>query len=293
MQTGIVSTTWLSDHLNDKNLIILDATIKKVIEPDGIILDMPKIPNSILFDIKNKFSDQSAELPNTFPSETMFTEECRKLGINKDSIIIVYDGLGIYSSPRVWFLFKAMGHQNVAVLDGGSLAWASENRTTVSNYADVNTLGDFEAKFDHNLLVNSDEVLDALNDYEDMIVMDARSNPRFSGMIKEPRPGLRNGHMPNSSSLPYTDLLEKGKFKSKEALQHIFDKHYIEDRNIIFSCGSGITACILILAYHQISDKKTQLYDGSWTDWALNLELPIENIEMYMPTEEEYDDDDD
>lgn len=262
MNNTIVSVDWLHEHLNDENLVILDARF--ISDPSESI---EIIPGARWFDLKGNFSDQTSEFPNTFPSTEQFISEARKLGINRDSFIIVYDEKGYYTSARVWWMFKVMGHENVAVLDGGLPAWMEKKYRTEGTFSIPNNLGNFEAYPDLNRVKNIQFIEENIES-KNYQVVDARSAGRFNGTQEEPRKGLRNGSIPNSQNLPYTDLLDGTKMKSKEELSRIFNNLNLDDRPVVFSCGSGVTACILLLGAVIIKEKDYFVYDGSWTEWA-------------------------
>lgn len=273
MTAPIVSTAWLHTHLEDPKLIILDASLKDNQSSLKTDLENIQIKGSRFFDIKNTFSETNNPLPNTLPSPEKFEEEARKLGINKNSTIVVYDTLGIYSSPRVWWLFKIMGHENVTILDGGLPAWVEEGYETEKiNRKDIYPIGDFEANFNPNLVKTKEQVLKNIQTKE-AILIDARAENRFKGIGDEPRPGLRSGHIPRSINIPYTQLLHDGKFLPKEALLKILKP---TNRPLIFTCGSGVTACIDLIAFELISDVPKSIYDGSWTEWGQLENFPIE-----------------
>ena len=271
----LVSVEWLAKNVRASNLVMLHATLQQVTE-DTKQHQGTGIKNARIFDIKNTFSETTSPLPNTMLSAEKFQEQARLLGINKDTAIVVYDTVGMYASPRVWWMFKAMGHTNIAVLDGGLPAWIAKGYeiTSIHNTSVV-TSGDFEANFNPGYFVDSSEVLDAISN-NNIGIADARSYDRFMGLVDEPREGLRAGHIPNSKNIPYTELQEEGKMISKERLQSIFTDDYIEKEQVIFSCGSGITACILALGAEVSGVKNLSVYDGSWTDWGSNHTLPIQ-----------------
>ncbi|WP_047789044.1 sulfurtransferase [Tenacibaculum mesophilum] len=274
VKSPIVSVDWLHDNLSADNLIVLDATIQKV----GVKTDNKKekqqIKNAIFFDLKNVFLDNEAEYPNTIPSEKYFETEAQKLGINNDSCIVVYDDLGVYSSPRVWWLFKVFGFENVAVLNGGLPAWKDAGYTVESKKEREFLTGNFKANLNKGKISVTEEVLKA--SLNNKVILDARSKVRFYATEPEPRKDLRGGHIPNSKSLPYAELQLNGKMKSKEELQKIFSEVNPSKEGMILSCGSGITACILALGAEEVGKTNYSVYDGSWTEWASRLELPVE-----------------
>ena len=258
----------LKKILNDPDLIILDATIPKVTSSNGSNSNEKKyLKGARFFDIKKTFSDQESEIPNMLPTPAHFEMECRKLGINKSSNIVVYDDLGIYSSPRVWWMFKTMGHANIKVLDGGLPEWLKSGYTTVSKPNDDYSLGNFESNFDINRVKDFNFIRSNINNKKALII-DARSSDRFQGLAPEPRADLRTGNISGSINIPYTDVLEDGKFKSIDKLKKVFSELNNETRPLVFSCGSGITACIVSLASTSIVKNKNSIYDGSWTEYA-------------------------
>ena len=270
MISTIVSTEWLYEHCEDQNLIILYASLKG----DQDELKSLHIPGAIFFDIKNKFSDVSSSLPNTVPDPQKFEEECQLLGINNDSMIVVYDMHGIYASPRVWWLFKTMGHDNIAVLDGGLPSWIHDGFDVVPYMEKKMNTGDFVAKYKDDNVKSIDQTAVSLTN-NTAVVLDARSGGRFKGTAPEPRAELSSGHMPGACSLPYTEVLKDGLFKTKEELQILFKELDLGNSPLIFSCGSGITACIILLASEIAIDNPKSVFDGSWTEWASDQKRTI------------------
>ena len=263
LESSLVSVQWLKAHLKAKNLIVFDATINKSLEPTST-----RIPFARFFDIKQNFSDVCATFPSTLPSVEQFQNEARALGVNKDSIIVIYDDKGIYSSARAWWLFKVFGFNNVAVLDGGLPEWKIQNFKVDHYSVEVYSKGNFEAYLHPELMTDFEGVKEFSQDSESLII-DARSKDRFNCEIDEPRAGLRRGTIPNSKNLPFTSLFNGNTLKSKAELSAIFNTLVASDKiNLVFSCGSGITACIIALAATQCNYKNLIVYDGSWTEYG-------------------------
>lgn len=262
----IVSVEWLHENSESENLIILDASIKKVGGTDDSKSDI-QIPNARFFDLKEAFSDTSAPFPTTFPSEEQFTESAQALGIKKDSAIVVYDDKGIYSSARVWWLFKAMGHNNVAVLNGGLPEWMKAGYKTESKQESQFDKGNFQAHYMPELMMFFNDVKQ-VSETKSHIIIDARSEARFKSLVAEPRDGLRSGTIPNSVNLPFEDLLDGKQLKSKADIEAKFQKLGSKADPLVFSCGSGITACVLALGAEISGYKNIAVYDGSWTEWG-------------------------
>lgn len=266
MNTHNVSTQWLKENLNNPDLIILDAS--QLGNKAGLTAQIEniKIKSARIFDIKNKFSDTNSEFPNTLLSEKAFEMACQQIGINQNSKIVVYDNLGIYTSPRVWWMFKTMGHNNIAVLDGGFPAWIAQGNETEEIKSSNYQKGNFKAQFNSPKAKDYAAIKNNLRTQQ-ALVIDARSEGRFKGITPEPRADLRGGNIPQSINIPFQEVLENGYFKSKASLTEVFS-HLNTNQPLIFSCGSGITACIILMAYEMVMGNETAVYDGSWTEWA-------------------------
>jgi thiosulfate/3-mercaptopyruvate sulfurtransferase len=265
----LVTVNWLNENFNAENLIVLDATIAKVGGLRNDKKEKRQIPNAVFFDLKNVFLDSKGEFPNTIPSESHFEEKVRDLGINNDSCIVVYDDIGVYSSARAWWLFKVFGFKNVAVLNGGLPKWQELGFLTEEIKKIKIKKGDFKANLDLGKVSDVREVLKASNDKK--CILDARSKARFNATVAEPREGLRGGRIPNSKSLPYTELQINGEMKDIKELQDIFLSLNPKRKKVVFSCGSGITACVLALGNEVAGNENYTVFDGSWTEWASNL----------------------
>jgi len=201
------------------------------------------------------------------PSPDYFEKEIRKIGINQDSVIVVYDHHGVYSSPRAWWIFKAMGHKNVAVLDGGFPAWKNANLPIAIQTNYDGEAGNFEANYQPNLIKSATEVLATLEKKE-VTILDARSDGRFHGTAPEPRAHLKSGHIPGSQNLPSSKIIKDGKLRSKTELKKIYDAFDLDNKEVIFSCGSGMTACVIALGAEIAGHHSKAIFDGSWTEWG-------------------------
>ena len=276
--SALVTVQWLAENLHADNLVILDASMKPVtpVGANDSHEEPACIQGALRFDFDNHLHDKSTDLPHMMPSAEFFTEEMQKLGIHKNSAIVVYDYVGVYSSPRAWWMFRAMGHDQVAVLDGGLPAWKKAGHPCEIEAANIaQTRGDFISRPQAGMFVDSAYVLKALSDTA-FSVVDARSEGRFKGHEPEPRAGLRGGHMPNAVNIPFADLVINGFLQQPESLKSIFEKRVKKEQALIFSCGSGVTACVDALAAELAGYSNLAVYDGSWSEWGLpSSGLPV------------------
>ncbi len=278
LPSSLVSVEWLDENLEESRLIILDASWHMPAEKrDGYAeYQQQHITGARFFDFDGRVCDQSSNLPHMLPDAELFTKEAQSLGINKDSLIVIYDSFGIRSSARAWWMFRAMGHQDVAVLDGGLPAWLEAGHQVTSAKMMLNEAGDFVAEYQPELVKDRLQVEDSIQSPH-IKVVDARSQGRFDGTAPEPRPELRGGHIPGSSCLPFEMLVGDGHMISSTELEALFDERVDGDQAMIFSCGSGVTAAILALGADLIGRTNYAVYDGSWSEWGLpELELPID-----------------
>lgn len=271
----IVSAAWLFENLKNPNLVILDASPRE--NKSNLIPEFTdiQIKGARKFDMETVFLDKENPISNMMPSARIFEAECRKLGINNDSFIVVYDNLGVYTSPRVWWMFKAMGHLQIAVLDGGLSAWKNAQLPTEPIKEHKTFSGNFKATYQSDLVVDANKMLENI-DSKKFRVLDARSEERFCGLVPEPRENMASGHIPNSVNLPFEEVLHNGKMKSKQELTKIFNNLNIKNELLAFSCGSGITACIILLASELVCGNTNVLYDGSWAEWGQAGKFPVE-----------------
>lgn len=284
-QPALVSVKWLNEHLFDSNLILLDASL--TIDKSGkeVSLSFNGIPGALQFNISELFSDQKSKYPNMFPNVDDFELHARKLGINKDTAIVVYDQKGIYSSARAWWMFKILGHKNIYVLNGGLPAWEKKGLPVQSLKTSIDGNGNFKAVINNNLIWDYNKMKQNI-DFQSHQVIDARSYKRFLGLTKEPRPNTKSGHIPHSKNLHYQSLLHNGYLKSEEEIKALFSSLMINDKPMVFTCGSGVTACILYLATYMYLPNKAVVYDGSWTEWGERENTLITTYKQHIMLDE-------
>lgn len=263
----IVTVDWLKGHLKDEGLILLDASMAATADGKTSEYDSMTIPGARIFDLKGAFSDKLSPFPNTMPGEEQFQKGARELGINEDSKIVVFDNMGVYSSPRVWWMFKTMGHEDVSVLDGGLPEWVKKGNSMESKKEGKYEEGNFTARMNPSNWISYEQVCENV-DQNSFTIVDARSKGRFEGTAKEPRKHLKSGHIPHSVNVPFEMVLDDGKFRSESELKDVFKNTNEDNKELVFSCGSGLTACIILLANRIAGGESEKVYDGSWTEWA-------------------------
>jgi thiosulfate/3-mercaptopyruvate sulfurtransferase len=275
----IVSTSWLADHLDDPDVRIADATYHLPGTNRDAAAEFAEahIPGAVFFDVDNIAAPESKApggLPHMLPPPELFAERMAALGIGNDSFVVCYDVHGLMSAARAWWMLRAFGHDGVAVLDGGLPAWKAEGRPLESG-APTPSPARFTAHFRPALVRSKTEVLAGAVG----TVIDARARERFEGTAPEPRPGLRGGHIPGARNLPFGELLDPAtkRLLPPEAIAARFAAAGLpESGPVTASCGSGITACVLALGLHRIGREDAAVYDGSWAEWGMPGDTPVE-----------------
>ncbi len=270
--SDIVSAAWLMQNLAQVRAVDASWYMPADKRDAKAEFEAAHIPGAVFYDI-DALSDHNTSLPHMLPLPEQFARDAGALGIGDSDMVVVYDGAGIFSAPRVWWALKAMGHDKVAVLDGGMPAWKAAGGAIESGPARPKA-ATFTARPNGGILRDFGAVKAALGHTQ---VLDARSAPRFEGSEAEPRAGLKSGHMPGSANIPYRAVLAgDGKLKDDAALQKLFAEKGVDLRApIITSCGSGVTAAILMLALEKLGSRQVAIYDGSWTEWGGRDDAPV------------------
>ena len=272
----LVSTDWLAAHLKDPDLRILDASLFLPGTPRNAKdeYNACHIPGTQFFDIDD-ISDHRSDLPHMVPPVEKFMSRVRALGVGDGHQIVVYDSQGLFSAARAWWMFRLMGHMDIAVLDGGLPKWLAEDRPT-EDMPPIPRDRHITVRF-QNQMVRDVTQVSAASKLESHEIIDARSAARFAGTAPEPREGLRSGHIPGAKNVPFDSLLNDDKtLKSNADITAIFEGAGVDmSKPAITSCGSGVTAAVLCLALEKIGKKDHALYDGSWTEWGQFPTLPV------------------
>jgi thiosulfate/3-mercaptopyruvate sulfurtransferase len=267
----LVETDWLAERLNSPGLVVMDASLG--VNAEGKTAEdsyrEAHIPGALFFDIDD-LSDTASTLPNMLPPPEKFASRMRKLGVGDGMKVVVYDTKGIYSAPRAWWMFRVMGHDDVAVLNGGLPKWKAEGRATESGQPGPRSERHFSARKNSALVRDLSDVSRIVSDQGSAQLVDARSKARFEGREGEPRPVPRLGHMPGAHNVPFQALVNAdGTLKPSAELRAAFEAAGVNPmKPVVTTCGSGITACIDALALAVVGNEHAAVYDGSWFEWS-------------------------
>lgn len=280
MTFPFVSAQWLHQRLNDSNIVVVDGSwylpaMQRDAESEYLA---GHIPGAVRIDI-DSIKDEGSPLPHMLPTPEAFARYVGKLGISEISTIVVYDGLGLFSAPRVRWMFRIFGAITVYILEGGLPAWKEAGFPLTEGPETARTARNFVPRYSKFAVADSQLIQESIASRIAQVV-DARSPERFRGEEPEARPGLRSGRIPGSKNLPAALLTNNGKFdklKPKAELRSLINQAAINlDLPVITTCGSGVTAAIISLAFESLHLEPRALYDGSWADWGGRVDLPIE-----------------
>jgi len=275
-QDPLVSTAWLQDHLDAPDVRIVDASwhMPAAKRDPKAEYELVHIPGAVFFDI-DEIADETSDLPHMLPSPIKFASRVRKLGLGDGSRIVVYDSSGILPAARVWWTFRAMGHEDVVVLDGGLPKWIAEGRP-VEDGAVTAQERHFTPRFQADIVRSLDQIKRNLETGREQVI-DARAAGRFTGQDPEPRAGLRGGHIPGSRNIPLSAMLAPdGTMLAADRLAGVFQAAGVDiAKPVAATCGSGITAAVVALALARLGRPRSAVYDGSWTEWGGREDVPV------------------
>jgi len=271
----VVSADWVEKKIGTDGFKVVDASWYLPAHKRDAKAEYAAghVPGAVFFD-QDAIADHSTGLPHSLPSPELFASEVGKLGISDTDTIVVYDGLGFFSAPRVWWMLRTMGAQDVYVLDGGLDGWKADGRAVESG-TPTPAAAVFKAKFRSDKVIPFETMRGIVDDGSAQIA-DARGAGRFTGDEAEPRAGMRSGHMPGARSLPATSLSANGRFKDIATLKTMIADAGIDlSKPVVTSCGSGVTAAVIMLALQSVGHDDNALYDGSWSEWGSRDDTPV------------------
>ena len=273
----LVTPSWLYERLSAPDIVVLDASwyLPAAGRDPEAEYRAAHIPGAIRFDL-DAMSDTESSLPHMMPRPEVFASRMRALGVGDGQQVVIYDGMGLFSAPRVWWMLKTFGMRDALVLDGGLPAWIAAGYPTEEGEAQPRERRHFTARLDNGAVADAGDIARALETGSAQVV-DARSAPRFRGEEAEPRPGVRPGHMPGAKNLHYASLQREGRMKSPEELAEVLTAAGVDQRRpVLTTCGSGVTAAIISLALETMGHPARGLYDGSWSEWGADPQRPVE-----------------
>ncbi len=277
--TWFVGADWLAEHIDDPEIQIIDARMASPGQEDRNVAQEylnGHIPGAVFFDIE-ALSDHTSPLPHMLPRPETFAVAMRELGVNQDKHLIVYDEGNLFSAPRAWWMLRTFGVEKVSILGGGLAGWLRDDLLLEEGAVELPE-GEFNAAFNPEAVVKVTDVLLASHENTAQII-DARPATRFNAEVDEPRPGLRRGHIPGALNVPWTELVREGELNTTEELDAIFLGRGVSyDKPIIVSCGSGVTAAVVLLALATLDVPNVKLYDGAWSEWGARADLPVEPV---------------
>ncbi|HBC7363455.1 TPA: 3-mercaptopyruvate sulfurtransferase [Klebsiella oxytoca] len=272
-----VAADWLAEHIDDPEIQIIDARMAPPGQEERDLnaeYQAGHIPGAVFFDIE-ALSDHTSPLPHMMPRAEAFAVAMRELGVSSDKHLVVYDEGNLFSAPRAWWMLRTFGVEKVSIVAGGLEGWRRDGLPLEQGLPELPE-GDFDGRVDPLAIKRLTDVLLVSHEGSAQIV-DARPAGRFNGQVAEPRPGLRCGHIPGALNVPWTELVINGELKTTDELNEIFARQGVDfERPIIVSCGSGVTAAVVVLALTTLGVNGVSLYDGSWSEWGARTDLPIE-----------------
>lgn len=272
-----VAADWLAEHIDDPEIQIIDARMAPPGQEERDLnaeYQAGHIPGAVFFDIE-ALSDHTSPLPHMMPRAEAFAVAMRELGVSSDKHLVVYDEGNLFSAPRAWWMLRTFGVEKVSIVAGGLEGWRRDGLPLEQGLPELPE-GHFDGRVDPLAIKRLTDVLLVSHEGSAQIV-DARPAGRFNGQVAEPRPGLRSGHIPGALNVPWTELVINGELKTTDELNEIFARQGVDfERPIIASCGSGVTAAVVVLALTTLGVNGVSLYDGSWSEWGARTDLPIE-----------------